>query len=206
MGRIPLSVDSFVRAGSDRMLADIRASAGGIDRWRHDREPADVGDQVVVRMNRDTLYSTAVVDLAEGATLTVGEAGERYLSESQDHDPESAPPPSTSGVAGTTGPTASPSWRGGTKRSGPTVTGPERRSSTGRGVSPPSRRSTDPDWRRASGGPPEGAGARSQVLGGCSTRPAPSPRSVGSATATCRSCCGIRRTARRRDRFHGVHV
>ena len=31
-------------------------------------------------MNRDTLYSFAVVDLSAGATLTLPEAGERYLS------------------------------------------------------------------------------------------------------------------------------
>jgi hypothetical protein len=88
MDSIPVSVDNFVRAESDRMLADLMAAAGGINRWRHHREPADVDDQVVVRLNRDTLYSFAVVDLAEGATLTVPDAGERYLSVmvvSQDH-------------------------------------------------------------------------------------------------------------------------
>jgi hypothetical protein len=31
MGRIPVSVDNFVRAESDRVLADIMASAGGIN-------------------------------------------------------------------------------------------------------------------------------------------------------------------------------
>lgn len=88
MERIPVSVDNFVRAESDRMLADLAASAGGINRWEHNREPADVDDQVVVRLNRDTLYSFAVVDLAQGATLTVPDAGGRYLSVmvvNQDH-------------------------------------------------------------------------------------------------------------------------
>ena len=34
----------------------------------------------VIRMNRDTLYSMAVVDISQGATVTVPQAGDRYLS------------------------------------------------------------------------------------------------------------------------------
>jgi hypothetical protein len=85
---IKVSVDNFVRAESDRMLADLAAAAGGVNRWSHNRAPAAVDDQVVVRLNRDTLYSFAVVDLAEGALLRVPDAGQRYLSVmvvSQDH-------------------------------------------------------------------------------------------------------------------------
>lgn len=88
MEPIKVSVDNVVRAESDRMFADLSSQAGGVNRWSHNREPAAVDDQIVVRLNRDTLYSFAVVDLAEGATLTVPDAGERYLSVmvvSQDH-------------------------------------------------------------------------------------------------------------------------
>jgi hypothetical protein len=88
MEPIPVNVDNFVRAETDRMMADLAASAGGVNRWSHNREPADIDDQPVVRLNRDTLYSFAVVDLAGGAVLTVPDAGERYLSAmvvSQDH-------------------------------------------------------------------------------------------------------------------------
>ncbi|MFI2489752.1 DUF1214 domain-containing protein [Promicromonospora kroppenstedtii] len=75
-----VDVDTFARAESDRMFADLQRDAGGINRFRHNREPASVDEQTVVRMNRDTLYSFAVVDLAAGATLTLPDAGERYLS------------------------------------------------------------------------------------------------------------------------------
>jgi hypothetical protein len=75
-----VTVDNFVRAETDRMFADLGASAGGVNRWAHNRVPAPVADQVVVRLNRDTLYSFAVVDLDQGATLTLPESGERYLS------------------------------------------------------------------------------------------------------------------------------
>ena len=54
--------------------------AGGVNRFSHNREPAAVDKQTVIRMNRDTLYSFAVVDISAGATVTVPDAGERYLS------------------------------------------------------------------------------------------------------------------------------
>ena len=51
-----------------------------VNRFAHNRAPASVDQQTVIRMNRDTLYSFAVVDVAAGATLTVPDAGDRYLS------------------------------------------------------------------------------------------------------------------------------
>ena len=71
---------TFVRAETDRMFTDLQRDAGGVNRFQHNREPASVDRQTVVRMNRDTLYSFAVVDLAGGATLTLPDAGGRYLS------------------------------------------------------------------------------------------------------------------------------
>src|SRR6185312_9863346 len=62
------------------MFADLQRNAGGVNRFAHNRKPASVDEQTVIRMNRDTLYSFAIVDLSAGATLTVPEAGRRYLS------------------------------------------------------------------------------------------------------------------------------
>ena len=77
---IHVNVDNFVRAETDRMFADIQQSAGGINRFRHNREPASIEEQTVIRMNRDTLYSFAIVNVTAGATLTLPDAGARYLS------------------------------------------------------------------------------------------------------------------------------
>jgi len=77
---ITVSNDNFVRAETDRMFAGLQAAAGGVDRWNHYREPTPIDQQTVIRMNRDTLYSLAVVDASKGVTLTVPESGERYLS------------------------------------------------------------------------------------------------------------------------------
>ena len=75
-----VNVDNFERAETDRMFAAIGAQAGGVNRWSHLRVPTPIDQQTVIRMNRDTLYSTAVVDISEGATVTIPDAGDRYVS------------------------------------------------------------------------------------------------------------------------------
>lgn len=80
MTGIKVSADNFVRAETHRMFADLQRDAGGVNRFRHNREPASVDAQTVIRLNRDTLYSFGVVDLASGATLRLPDAGGRYLS------------------------------------------------------------------------------------------------------------------------------
>jgi len=85
---IAVTIDNFARAASDIELDKYVALAGGINRFYHFREPTPVDNQPTVRMNRDTLYSTAVVDISEGGTLTLPEVGERYMSAmivNQDH-------------------------------------------------------------------------------------------------------------------------
>ena len=72
--------ENFVRAETDRMFAGLQAAAGGVNRWNHYREPTPIDQQTIIRMNRDTLYSLAVVDASKGVTLTVPESGDRYLS------------------------------------------------------------------------------------------------------------------------------
>jgi hypothetical protein len=75
-----VNVDNFVRAETDRMFAGIQADAGGVNSFQHNRAPAPVDRQTVIRMNRDTLYSFAIADISAGATLTVPDPAGRYLS------------------------------------------------------------------------------------------------------------------------------
>jgi hypothetical protein len=77
---IPVNVENFVRAESDRMFAALHADAGGVNRLKHNREPTPIEHQPVIRMNRDTLYSSAVVDISEGAAVTIPDCGDRYVS------------------------------------------------------------------------------------------------------------------------------
>jgi hypothetical protein len=70
------------------MFASFADEAGGVNVLRHHREPTSVEHQPVIRMNRDTLYSAAVVDISKGATLTIPDGGDRYISVmvvNQDH-------------------------------------------------------------------------------------------------------------------------
>jgi hypothetical protein len=88
MTKVAVNVDNFVRAETDHMFAAIARDAGGVNRWNHNRGPTPLEHQPVIRMNRDTLYSAAVIDIRDGATITVPEAGDRYLSVmvlNQDH-------------------------------------------------------------------------------------------------------------------------
>jgi hypothetical protein len=85
---IVVNVDNFCRAETNRMLAGLLARTGGLGVWLHDRELGSLDEQTVIRQNRDTLYSVALVDISSPATLTVPDAGDRYLSVmvvNQDH-------------------------------------------------------------------------------------------------------------------------
>lgn len=77
---LPVTSDNFVRAESDRYFAAmVRRDALG--KFDHNREPTPLDDQTVIRMNRDTLYSAAVFDLAAGpATIHLPDPKGRFLS------------------------------------------------------------------------------------------------------------------------------
>lgn len=83
-----VNVDNFVRAETNRMFAGIQHAVGSVNQWLHYREPTPLDRQAVIRMNRDTLYSAAVVDISAGASLTMPDDGSRYVSVmvvNQDH-------------------------------------------------------------------------------------------------------------------------
>ena len=87
-GEVAVTVDNFVRAATDMELTKYASLAGGVNRFFHFRAPTRVDQQPTIRMNRDTLYSAAVIDIREGATLRLPEAGDRYMTAmmvDQDH-------------------------------------------------------------------------------------------------------------------------
>lgn len=78
--KVPVTVDNFARAETDRYFA-MTIKRAGVGRFFHWRELVPAGAQTVVRPNRDTLYSTAVFDLDAGpVSVTLPDAGERYIS------------------------------------------------------------------------------------------------------------------------------
>ncbi len=73
--------ETYIRAETDRTFSASAMRSGGVNLFDHHRAPSPVDQQPVVRMNKDTLYSGAVVDTEGGATVTVPEiAGGRYVS------------------------------------------------------------------------------------------------------------------------------
>ncbi len=85
---IPVTVDNFVRAATEAEFEKYLSLAGGLNQFFHFFEPTPIDNQPTIRMNRDTLYSAAVVDISEGATLTLPDVGDRYMTTmivNQDH-------------------------------------------------------------------------------------------------------------------------
>jgi hypothetical protein len=80
MATVPVNVDNFARAETARMFDGGLAVSGGMGRWLHYRVPAPIDAQTVIRMNRDTLYSSAIIDVSDGATVTMPEAAGRYMT------------------------------------------------------------------------------------------------------------------------------
>lgn len=75
-----VNVDNFNRAETDRMTAAIAQRAGGINVLHHDRDFAPISEQTVIRQNRDTFYTAGVIDIIQGAKLTLPEPAGRYMS------------------------------------------------------------------------------------------------------------------------------
>ena len=77
---VPVTVDNFARAESDLYMGK-NVKEVGLGKFQHIRTPTDIDKQMVIRMNRDTLYSSAVFDLDAGpVTITMPDAGKRFMS------------------------------------------------------------------------------------------------------------------------------
>jgi len=80
MSGVRVTPDNFARAESDLYFGNI-VKDGGFGRYFHVRELTPIDHQLVIRSNRDTLYSAAIFDLDAGpVTVTLPDAGGRFLS------------------------------------------------------------------------------------------------------------------------------
>jgi hypothetical protein len=74
-----VTVENYNRAQTDVNFAGV-VKSGGFGKFRHGRELALPAQQGIVRPNRDTLYSFAIVDLDAGpVTITLPEASRRFM-------------------------------------------------------------------------------------------------------------------------------
>lgn len=74
--------ENYIRAETDRNFLNVYALSGNkINTLYHFRQPTPLDNQTVVRMNKDTLYSGAIIDTEGGATITLPQADDgRYMS------------------------------------------------------------------------------------------------------------------------------
>jgi hypothetical protein len=78
---VKVTPETYIRAESDRSFLNFQALAGGVNRFYHVRQATPLDKQTVIRMNRDTLYSAAVVDTSKGAWVIVPKAPKgRFMS------------------------------------------------------------------------------------------------------------------------------
>jgi hypothetical protein len=85
---IPVNPDNFIRAETDLYFSRITAD-NGFGQFMHIRELTPLDKQLVIRQNRDTLYSAAVFDLeASDVTFALPDSGDRFMAAqviTQDH-------------------------------------------------------------------------------------------------------------------------
>ena len=78
---VPVTVDNFIRAETDLYFGGRRQGEGGLGKFDAPPRTRAIDNQTVIRLNRDTLYSSAVFDLDAGpVTITLPDAGERFMS------------------------------------------------------------------------------------------------------------------------------
>ncbi len=88
-----VTIDNFPRAESDTMFRDTLKMTEKLFKTKlgelgHIRIPTPLENQPVIRMNRDTLYSSGIFDLTKPVTITLADVDGRYQSMhvvNQDH-------------------------------------------------------------------------------------------------------------------------
>jgi hypothetical protein len=77
---VPVTTVTFARAETDLYFGNS-VRRGGFGKLYHYRTPTPIDKQEVIRMNRDTLYSSAVFDLDAGpVTVVMPDPGKRFMS------------------------------------------------------------------------------------------------------------------------------
>lgn len=69
---IPVTRDNFVQAESTKYF-NVQMNKARVNEFSHQRTMANIDTQDIIRMNQDTAYSIAVVDVSKGATITLPE-------------------------------------------------------------------------------------------------------------------------------------
>jgi len=77
---ILVNADNYARAEAAFQFESMFKRSGGINTLAHMRQPTPLDRQRNMQMNRDTIYSSAVVDISAGASVSFPNSGDRYMS------------------------------------------------------------------------------------------------------------------------------
>ncbi len=77
---VPVTLGNYETAESDLAFNNVTKFVGTNEFLHFPVDTFDLENQTVVRMNRDTIYSGAVVNVSGGATVTLPESDGRYMS------------------------------------------------------------------------------------------------------------------------------
>lgn len=77
---ILVNADNYARAEAAFQFEGMSKRGGGINQLSHVRQPIPLDRQRNMQMNRDTIYSSAVVDISKGASVSFPNSGDRYMS------------------------------------------------------------------------------------------------------------------------------
>jgi hypothetical protein len=77
---IPVTLDNYKVAESDLAFHNITKLVGMNKFFHFPVDEFDLDNQTVVRMNQDTVYSGAILNVSEGASITLPETDGRYMS------------------------------------------------------------------------------------------------------------------------------
>ena len=75
-----VTFQNYAHVQSTMQMNDYQKLAGGVNKWYISRKPVSIAKQPTIRMNRDTLYNVAVINVSKGATITLPDVGKRYIS------------------------------------------------------------------------------------------------------------------------------
>jgi len=78
--KIDVNLDNLRTVESQIQFVRYQKVIGGINRLHHLRVPVDIDNQTTIAMNRDTLYSFAIVNMHDPVTLSIPESNGRYFS------------------------------------------------------------------------------------------------------------------------------
>jgi hypothetical protein len=72
--------ENYPTVETSRQFAIQIKKAGGINKLNKFDGIAKVDDQPIIRLNQDTVYTMGVVDVSKGATITIPEVGDHFIS------------------------------------------------------------------------------------------------------------------------------